>query len=61
MKKLAATLCFAALSLSVAACTTNDESTYNSSASYATDRTAGQQNTETMKKPERVFKSYQSK
>jgi len=64
MKKFAATLCIAGSVLGLAACDTT--SSYDSGASYANERTAGEMDA-TMKKEaapvqaEKVFKTYQAK
>ena len=64
MKKFATTLCIAGSVLALAACSTGE--TYDSGASYATERTAGEVDRAVKKAPapvkaERVFKTYQSK
>ena len=63
MKKFAATLCIAGSALALAACETSGS--YDSGASYATERTAGEVDAVMAKpapvKAERVFKTYQSK
>lgn len=64
MKKFATTLCIAGSVLALAACETGN--TYDSGASYATDRTAGDVDAMAAKAPapvkaERVFKTYQTK
>ncbi len=65
MNKFATTLCIAGSVLALAACSTSE--TYDSGASYATERTAGEVDNAMKKTPadaekaERVFKTYQSK
>ena len=65
MKKFGTTLCIAGSVLALAGCHTTS-GTYDSGASYATERTAGEVDAVMVKKPapvkaERVFKTYQSK
>ena len=64
MKKFGTTLCIAGSVLALAACETSNS--YDSGASYATERTAGDVDAAAAQKPapvkaERVFKAYQSK
>lgn len=60
MKKLAATLCIAGTVLALAACETNNTSSYDSGASYANDRTAGAVDRAPAQQ-ERTFRATQSK
>ncbi len=60
MKKFAAIICIAGSTLALAACETG--TTYDSGASYATDRTAGDIDAAPAPvQPERVFKAAQTK
>ncbi|MCK5284161.1 MAG: hypothetical protein KAJ86_01095 [Alphaproteobacteria bacterium] len=61
MKKFAAILCIAGSTLALAACETG--TTYDSSASFATDRTAGEIDAapSPVVQTERVFKAAQTK
>ncbi len=61
MKKLFTALCILGTTALLSACATPEEATtYDSGASYATDRTAGETNTAPVK-VERVFKASQAK
>ena len=61
MKKFAATLCIAGTAIALSACETSDS--YDSGASYATERTAGDIDAAPVKAApaERVFREYQTK
>ena len=60
MKKLLAIACIAGTTLGLAACESNNNSSYDSGSSYATDRTAGDVDAAPVR-TERVFRSVQSK
>lgn len=57
MNKLFATLCIVGTALVLSACETAEKQSYDSGASYATDRTAGDVDA----RSERVFRRVQSK
>ncbi len=61
MKKFAATLCIAGTAIALSACETSGS--YDSGASYATERTAGDVDAAPAKAApaERVFREYQTK
>ena len=62
MKKFAATLCIAGTAIALSACETG--TTYDSGASYATERTAGEVDAAApapAAPAERVFREYQTK
>ena len=61
MKKLLATLCIVGSTIALAACTTQNTTSYDAGASYATDRTAGEIDEAPAPAPERVFKAAQTK
>ena len=60
MKKLAATLCIVGTALTLAACESTNNGTYDSGSSYANERTAGNVDAAPVRN-ERVFRSTQSK
>lgn len=62
MKKLAATLCIVGTALTLSACDTTGSGNVETSAPYASERTAGNQNAEVSAAPaERVFQEKQVK
>ena len=61
MKNLVAILCIAGSTLALAACETGNSGAYDSGASYATERTAGDVDAAPAPVQERVFREVQSK